>query len=316
METKDFLNKFIPPLLLVLGLIGNFGFLVVYSQKRFRNFSFRFVFIFLSIFDSIYLIINTGLDCLNHLFSFNIKNKSILSCILTGYFEYLLGPISPWLIAYVSFERLFSISPFFHGFKKMKKKEYQIAYIVSIIIFNFLYYLPVLLVLNRDDGFLNLTTHDCEDFNDRTISYMDLFFSTVIPAFLMLFATAMIIFSIFKSTNRLAKHGVSKVKRRIRKDIKFSITSIFLNVVFIILNLPLCVIYLDEDNFDKNSVSYVVSLYLFYTTYAINFYLFLVVNSSFRNEFLKLIHLKNSNTVSEQSNDLNRKETLRQTIKN
>jgi hypothetical protein len=84
---------------------------------------------------------------------------------------------------------------------------------------------------------------------------------------------------------------VSKVKRRIRKDIKFSITSIFLNVVFIILNLPLCVIYLDEDNFDKNSVSYVVSLYLFYTTYAINFYLFLVVNSSFRNEFLKLIHL-------------------------
>jgi hypothetical protein len=315
MDIKAALNKFIPPSLLVLGLIGNFGFMLVYSQKRFRNFSFRFIFIILSIFDSIYLIFNMGIDCLNYLLNWDIKNKSAVSCVLIDYFGYFLGPISPWIIVYVSFERLVSISPMLHRFNKMKKKQCQIAYIVLVAMFNVVYYLPVLLVLNKDDQSLNITIFDCEELNINIV-YMDLFLSTVIPAFLMLFSTAMIIFSIFNSTNRMAKHGVAKIKRRIRKDIKFSITSIFLNVVFIILNLPLCVIYLDADNFDKNNLNYIVSLYLFYCTYAINFYLFLVVNSSFRNEFLKLIHLKHSNLVSELSNDFNRKETFRQTIKN
>lgn len=320
-QIKYALTNFVLPIMLGLGLIGNLFCFIVYSRRRFSKFSLRFVFIVISTIDSFYLVLSLSVDYFNYSFDWDARHVSSISCVCINYLGYLIGPLSPWLLVYVSIERLVSISPYFHGFYYLKKKSYQIVYMVLILVFNLIFYSPVLFIIkliSNDDKITsndsNSTNFTCDfiDLNKKTkFAFMDLANSTVVPALLMFLSTICIIYSIFKSSTRLFKAGVAQSRRRLHKDIKFAITSIFLNIVFITLNLPICIIYLDTNSFDTNSLKYVVSLILFYLTYSVNFYLFVFVNSMFRDEFLAIFRSKTLTNPSEISFEINRRTTVR-----
>ena len=314
-EIKTILTIYIPPFMLVFGVLGNTFCLIVYNGKRFKKFPLRFIFIVLSISDSVYLLFSLSIYyTITHLFKWDPRTVSFNLCILLNYFGYLWAPLSAWLIVYISVERYISISAYFHGFNKLKQKHIQTIYFFTIILFNCVYYSPIFFIFNLEITKNNETKcYFVSETRKIQFAYMDLVNSTLIPAMIMLLSTILIIKSIFESSSRIFKSTNNNVnavrnqsKRRMHKDIKFSVTSIFLNIIFITLNLPYCIIFLDEDFTDSHSIKYLVGSFLFYIVYCINFYLFLIVNSTFRAEFFKIFSFrKNNNNLNSNNNNNN-----------
>jgi hypothetical protein len=321
-EIKTILTIYIPPFMLVFGVLGNTFCLIVYNGKRFKKFPLRFIFMVLSISDSVYLLFSLSIDyTLTHLFKWDPRTVSFNLCILLNYFGYLWAPLSAWLIVYISVERYISISAYFHGFNKLKQKNIQAVYFFTIILFNCVYYSPILFIFNleimtkNNDSISKTKCYFVSETRKIQFAYMDLINSTLIPATIMLLSTILIIKSIFESSSRIFKSTNNNVnavrnqsKRRMHKDIKFSVTSIFLNIIFITLNLPYCIIFLDEDFTDSHSIKYLVGSFLFYIVYCINFYLFLIVNSTFRAEFFEIFSFRKNNNNFNSNNNNNLEE--------
>lgn len=78
-----------------------------------------------------------------------------------------------------------------------------------------------------------------------------------------------------------------------RRDNRFAISAVTLNLMFLFLNLP---IVIDDLIGSSPSVAFdildFIALLFYYVYFAIGFYTQLVVNSEFKNEFLKLIKLR------------------------
>ena len=70
---------------------------------------------------------------------------------------------------------------------------------------------------------------------------------------------------------------------KFKRDLKFSISSILLNIIYLFLNLPrsLFTLFLTQ-----NQPGLFFTIYFFYLSFAANFYLVLVSNSLFRKEFV------------------------------
>ncbi len=79
-------------------------------------------------------------------------------------------------------------------------------------------------------------------------------------------------------------------KIRLRRDIRFGVSSIALNVFFVILNLPLCVTNIFFPLID--GFTYNIFIIVFYAIYCINSYILFFFNSIFRNEFLVMLKLR------------------------
>jgi hypothetical protein len=75
----------------------------------------------------------------------------------------------------------------------------------------------------------------------------------------------------------------------LKRDIRFAISSLSMNLLFVVLNLPLSVLNLLTG---QSLTSIYLTVYLFYLSYGINFYVILITNSIFRNEVFALIKAK------------------------
>jgi hypothetical protein len=104
-----------------------------------------------------------------------------------------------------------------------------------------------------------------------------------LPFLLMFIFSSLLILAIFESRNRVIRNIAEQ--RNFKQDIMFSVTTISLNVIFLILNLPLSIIGFDTtfSNFEFR-----LCLYIFLCNYAVNFYVILTTNSLVRKEFGKI----------------------------
>jgi hypothetical protein len=115
----------------------------------------------------------------------------------------------------------------------------------------------------------------------------DLFNCSIIPFIVMfVFSIALIVF-IRKSRHRINTSAKMYTERF--RDRKFAFTSLTLNLVFLAFTLPVLVSdwLATYSELGEEEVSYLgaVSNVLFYTFYAIDFYIQLTVNSLFREQF-------------------------------
>ncbi len=122
---------------------------------------------------------------------------------------------------------------------------------------------------------------------------MYLIFNGIIPYFLMIFFTLWLCFTIFQSRRR------TEANRNIRKDVKFTITSISLNLAFVLLTLPVSIADFYSEIFVDNG--YMFCNLLFHSSYAINFYFLFAFNSVIRAEVFLIFRVNNKKI----SNDAN-----------
>ena len=75
----------------------------------------------------------------------------------------------------------------------------------------------------------------------------------------------------------------TRANRKFRKDVKFSLISVTLNVSFIVFSLPISMILL-QPNFRINPFL-IFFVFIHYIAYSANFYLLFLANSLFREGF-------------------------------
>ena len=107
------------------------------------------------------------------------------------------------------------------------------------------------------------------NFNHEIIDMMDLVNSTVLPFIGMFILSIALIICVYRSRSRINSNTN-----------RFAISSISLNVMFFILTLPIVLYYMiaNEDSIISN-----FSNFLFYSYFALGFYMQIIVNRDFKN---------------------------------
>ena len=275
--------------LLALALFGNTLGVLVYRRKRMIKASSREIYMFILTLDTLFLTWNL-IDDISQSYGFNLQLISSLMCKIRYFFNFAIGPISPWLLTYALVERLLAIVS--KRTKFFRKKYTQKLVILGIIFINMVAYSPMFFYIDllEDDSIMTNNTNDSTSLtcnfqdvsNYQAIITFDMFNSPLVPFVLMVTVSVILIVSIFRT--RLRVRTVSNQRNtNLSKDIRLSITCIALNVTFVVLNLPLS-IGNQLNDLESDSLIYQIMIFLYYTSYCCDCYILLLSNSIFRNE--------------------------------
>lgn len=226
---------------------------------------------------------------------------------------YFAGPVSSWTLVVVSIDRLLAIAcPM--RFPLVSQRRFQIFIIVLVYLYNMAYY-SYLLVDNNlyyEEKFDNATNTtisgiNCDVSDDILLYWLDLVNSSLLPFFSMMLTSFITIVFILKSRKKFSSIAIKS--RKLVRDRKFAITSISLNVLFLILNMPspvygVFVNYVKIDALLNNFLGY-FSLCCYYSYYATSFYMQLAVNSIVRERFWRFFKRKKPRPL-----DTNRKKSM------
>ncbi len=191
----------------------------------------------------------------------------------------------------------------------MTNKRNQLIFLLTWIAFNLLYYSAIPFcydMVNYNANVENSTASlgcDFIDYNSQMIaSYMDLTMRDIIPFVLMSIFSILLILSIFRARMRVRAmvRATPQAGEILKRDIRFSIMIILMNLLFIILSLPIAVVLFFPD-YNADYDTFLLTFYIFYSSYAVNFYVMLITNTLFRNEVMSFIFSKKSTNLIQSS---------------
>jgi hypothetical protein len=288
-----FVRYWFPLVILCIAIAGNTLGCIVIRKPKLINIGSRNIYKYLFIFDT-FFILQIIVSYIQHAnFTGYLNQTSILICKLAIFINYSFAALSPLLIVYISIDRYISIQ--FPGKRFFLRKENtQLFYFIFVIIYNLIYYIPVIMYRNliETNSTSNNTTITIKTCTYKTaeqlmiISIMDTINRVLIPFSLMFISSFLLIYCLFKSRTRIVENFLAEENKTFYTEIRLATVSISLNLIFLFLNMPVCVISLFPNIANENIFLY--SYYLFYFSYAINFYILLLSNSLFRDEFLNL----------------------------
>ena len=285
-----FLNYIFPLFIFLIGWLGNIFSLIVLSNKELKKIGPKIIYQYLFIFDSIVLLYVITIN-LQLAYNLNVAIFYSLICKLYSYFNYPLGVLSPFLIVYISIDRYISIKYPARRFF-LRKPKIQHIYFWLVFITSHLYYSPAAFFYDiSSESLSNTTTSSPSCFFDNNeskilVAIMDLAFRVIIPFTMMFVLTGLLIKSIFESRNRIVENFLAEQNRTFYKEIKLSFSSILVNLIYIFTQFPTTITYYYPQYF-SNDV-FVLTTYIFFANYALNFYILLFTNSLFREKFLKI----------------------------
>jgi len=299
------LNKFaaqvFAPIVIILGAIGNAFGMVVISQKQLKEMGPQKIFICMFALDCIYFTLIFH-PYLAYMFNINVTSMSTAACKTYWYSRYSMAFISPMMNVYSSVERFISIT-FPQKKLFLQKKSVQYIYIALITVANVL--LAINVAIFFDIVYVNTVVNgtqtsqiqycDFANLSWQEISgYIDLVSRVIIPAGLMIIFSFLIIGSIFNSRKRIAARIVGNQSNQhatFKKDVRFAVICVALNIFYIMFSLPVSVVVLLPNYIDNEY--YIIFSYLFFVAYSSNFYLMLSFNRLFREVFvLKIFGIK------------------------
>lgn len=289
---ETFLNATIPSLLLITSIVSNIFIILVYSRKRFQKVHTRNIWRLLSLVD-IFCCLQIIKHLSYNLFGIKLYTFSIYTCKFITYFSYF-SSISAWLHVYLTCERFFSI--LFPSFNTLIRRK-QVCITALIFASNILFYSQRFflsgIVTKQNETYCG----NMLDSSLKIFMWIDLLNSALIPFILMFLCSMYLTVYVLDQRKRIQKNTQSTMEmknRKLKRDIKFSLTLIFLNFAFIALNLPINIYFIvDSDSY----IWYSILDDLYYSCYAVNFFIYFSFNSIFREEFLIMMRLKNYQSI-------------------
>jgi hypothetical protein len=302
----------------LIGLIGNILAFLTFSRPRFDNTIFSTYFRFVIVSDSMSLL--TSIYKTLEYFSINLVNQTNFACKFLWYSNFVLFQLSSWTMAVISVDRYLSIA-FQSKFSFRKNKTCQLSICLFIFVFHMLFYSPILwtfnLVENNNyDNQTNTTTniiYDCDFDKSVRLDLMDVFDGSVLPFSLMILFTILMLRTVFttrkktrsnhnktitssktKNNKKQTKTPASTAKQ---KDIRFAMISVTLNIMFFVLTFPfylfdLLTNFMQLDSYVSDFISSILFFFI-YLNYGLLFYINILVNKMFRDEFYLLVTRKN-----------------------
>ena len=279
----------------MLGLLGNTFMLVVYSAKNMRKISISTYFCAIAVVNLLFHVLR--IIGISSFFGYEIISSSELSCNLFLYLTYLTASSSAWLDTAAGFDRLLVIL-YPTRFMFLRKLRIQALIISTIIVANIGIYLHTafknkLFVLYSK----NETLHYICGFKDKSASvsvmFTDFFTASIVPFLLMAISSTVTFRGVLKSRNRI-KTSLQTDQSINLRDLKFGVTIISLNILFVVMTAPtliLTVFFQNPYGVGQNTfmmLNRISSLFhdLFF---AISFLVQVAVNSHVRGELLRLM---------------------------
>ncbi len=280
--------KILAPIVIILGSVGNFLGLYIISNKKLKQMGPHSIFICMFVLDCIYLPLIFH-PYLANAFNIDVTAMSNTACKAYWYARYSIAIISPMMNVYISVERFISITYPVRKFF-LQKKNVQVVYILVIIVLNYLFAVPIALGFelqfvkttgsNQSESIVYYCDFGSLYWQD-VIGSIDMVTRVIVPSLLMVVFSIMISASILRSRFKNAATDANNAS--LRKDIRFTVVSIGLNLFYIMFSLPVSVVVLLRDFWGNQY--YIPFSFLFFVAYCANFYLMIAFNRLFRNTF-------------------------------
>ena len=291
-----------------IGIIANILCIIVFLRKTFRNNSISTYCIGLAICELL-TIPAFITDVYNLSYNIYLPDHSNWFCKLYFYIVCFLASIQSWIMVAFSVDKLLSMRV--NTIAILKKKWFQCSVVVGIVCFSngLFLYVPILLrVRDIAPGIPFCDPNTIPFFNVHLFLYI--FETTLIPFIVMTITSILTIRLLIKSRNSVANNGQVANDRKYR-DRKYAISSISLNITFIILRLPLTIFYILFGYYSLYDPYFYKVIYLFYyLDMSMNFFIHMLSNSLFRREFLVLFRSAKE-TITTLTKNSNSNSTIR-----
>lgn len=297
------INGIYPIVLIPFGTVGNLITLIVYNRKAFAKSPFGFYNSCLMIVNTLTLYVGALKFFLFFQFGYDVTVHSETSCklLITGI--YILPQLSSWIIVLISFERLAAIK-FFNISHCFKKRSFQIltvsvcALIIVLINTPSFVYLKIKKESWQDTLYLLcvMDTPDDALITDKVRDMVDLMVYTVLPFCFMTTCSLLISRTIITSKRKL------RINRDLRREYQLSSTLLFINFMFLLLNLPICIVMVIRNmmtrrrstadfNSPAQNLAYSIANVFAYINFSNPVLINLFMNQLFRQEFFDLFNL-------------------------
>lgn len=293
-----FLNYIFAPTIFIFSLTGNILGISVFIRQTTKLTQIAPVRIYKSlfVFNSIYSIqiLLSLVSSSNSFISFNISTLSNLTCKFANFFRFAFDSFAPYFLVYISIEKFISI--------KYKEKMYilrndffQFLYVLGLFFLNIIMYIALAFIssdliektvnINNNDNSTALITTIVCDFVSTKIklvtTYIDIFYRLIIPSLIMIFFS----YSLFKI--KIIESADRKEKRRLQKEVQYAISSILMNIIYLVFNVPVVILtVISTLNIKVSNELFIFFYYLYFLAYGCFYYVIYIFNPSFRNDSL------------------------------
>lgn len=319
-------------LIVILGIVGNTFLYIIYSRlgNKTKNLSITLYYRISSLID-LFIALNWLKIFFANYYGLYVIRVSSFLCKTVQFGIEIASPISTWIQVLISLDRLLNVMYPSRYSSFLASLKFQLTSLIAIFSSTMFYFIfiivdnDIFVSISNTSLINNLTTNSTNSIvikrgcHLQTISFNALvwleFAQSFIPFVFMISITISMVSFIFKSRQRFnnksststSSSSTARNKSQLR-DLKFAITSISLNMLYVLMNLPLFLWNFIYPNWDADTL-YFVNVFvvgLWYSYYAIGFYLQLIVNSLVRAEFFKilgrhdglLINNGNTNTIT------------------
>lgn len=285
---------------ILIGIIGNILIFVIYSRPVFKNNSISIYSRALALVES-GTIINLIYEYGTTFFNYFIGNHSDLGCILFYYIGISTASSSGWILVALSIDKLLSIrKPGKSSFFKQRSFHYMV--VLSIVLINLLLFIEIPIYLRLELRF-NATNRTgiiwiCDSASlpfARFVNSASLIEGNIVP-FLIMFLTSIISIRLIRKSSQNVSKYLTRRNSRQRSDMKFAITSISFNFMFILLRLPFIVVAVLM-SFSHGVSIFSLEVELTYLVYFMSYSSGIVVhflsNNLFRREFYQAFTFQN-----------------------
>ena len=306
--------KVVPPILILLGTIGNILSIVVLTRKSIKTSTTALYFTFLAASDL--CVLYTGLlrHWIRYVFEYDLRQLSEAVCKIHIWLVYSSLDFSAWIIIAFTLERVISVWCPISAKTKCSRK-YATALLITILLF--------LLALNSHMlyGKINKDTLDeqtygfeyCVAINDNYYDFfyqvwpwIDLCMFCLIPISVIIVGNCCILFRIFRSHRKTRARSESTVSMNQRTSLQHrrakhsSMTAMLftLNIVFLFTTSPISIYNIgyphwvisgSNQDYANLELWWAIVTMLQYTNNSINFLLYCLSGTRFRKEVRRII---------------------------
>lgn len=316
-KEREIIIRYVAPLILSIGLLGNLMSGLVLLQRQMRKLSTNIYLAVLSITDITVLFSGLFLVWLSVVFEINIKTTSEFLCKFMNLLAVSSSQFSSWLLVCVSVERFVVLRHPMkaRAFSRTLKTWKCIFCILSIITVGNMH-LFWTVKFSGGDGTTKPKT--CGIANQRKTfgliwPWIDALVYSFIPSLLLIIVNSMSISTLVKQTSVLSLrkhvHRRNSMKNSNRNT---TMTLCILSLMFIVTTTPMCFLLIARSVI-KNNFTFVnywilrtISDILMYCDHSFNFFLYCVSGSKFRSKLMEILFLvsKKRSVVSSPRNML------------
>ena len=306
-RTSKLLLLYVPPILIILGTLGNLMSCVILCRKAMRKFSTYTYLAVLSLTDT--LVLHVGLMRLwvAQLTGYDVRDTAGWLCKVVNFTGYTVSDYSVWLIVAVTVERYIVVANPLRAttFCTNKRALFVIFGILALLLAVNMHIFWTVELAEQGGRFVCRGGPGHEDFVEHYLPWLDAILYSIAPFLILLFLNILIINKVVQarhSRKELQSGSVYSDKKRIvhgESGTKLTVMLLTISFSFLITTLPMMATsiairfwnnyHMDLRLMARFSLVRTVTELLMYVNHSMNFIIYCVTGNKFRQQLLWLL---------------------------